>query len=128
MMRRYWLLVALALGACKTAPREAGSLLPATVAGAWRRSSLRAILPPQPKVTRAFEADYDGPGRVTVDLFEAVASGVAFEMTQHWREAADTVFFDKGEYFVVVKWRQTDRQALKAFIRELQRELAERSR
>ena len=125
-MRWIWILVALGLCACRTAP-DAGSLLPAGIAGEWQRTSLDSIPPSQPKVERAFEAVYQGRGHVTVDLYETKSPGVAFEMTQHWREAADSVFFDKGVYFVVVSWRETDRQALKAFIRELQRELAGKS-
>jgi hypothetical protein len=60
-----------------------------------------------------------------VDLYEAKVSGTAFEMTQHWREAPNTVFFDKGRYFVVVKWEQADREALTAFVRGLEKELEE---
>jgi len=83
------------------------------------------MTPPNPAVLRAFEAAYDGAGRVTVDLYETKVSGTAFEMTQHWRASPDTVFFDKGRYFVLVKWEQADRGALTAFVRGLQRELAE---
>jgi hypothetical protein len=57
---------------------------------------------------------------LTVDLYEAKVSGTAFEMTQRWRPAADTVFFDQGRYFVVVTWKQADRQALKDFVRKLE--------
>jgi hypothetical protein len=124
MTRRFWLLPALAWSACKTSPRDEGTLLPATIAGAWQRKSLRPIPPPQPSVVRAFEAAYEGPGKLTVDLYEAKVSGTAFEMTQHWRAEANTVFFDKGTYFAVVKWEQTDRQALTQFVRELQKSLA----
>ena len=44
-------------------------------------------------------------------------------MTQHWRAAPNTVFFDKGRYFVLVKWDRTDRKDLMAFVRALQKEL-----
>jgi hypothetical protein len=123
-MRRYWIVFALAWSACSQAPRGAESLLPANVGGVWQRKSLRDI-PPKPGVVRAFEAEYEGAGRLSVDLYVAKVSGTAFEMTQHWRASANTVFFDKGRYFVVVKWPQADRQALTAFVRGLQKELEE---
>jgi hypothetical protein len=86
---------------------------------------LHGIPPPKPTIQRAFEAAYEGAGRLTVDLYEAEVSGTAFEMTQHWRASPDTVFFDKGRYFVVVRWERADRQALTAFVRALQKKLDE---
>jgi len=120
MMRRYWTMVALAACACSHTARTAESLLPETVNRAWQRKSLSPITPPQATVQRAFEATYEGAGKLVVDLYETKASAVAFEMTQRWKPAPDTVFFDKGVYFVVVKWEQADRQALTAFVRGLQ--------
>jgi hypothetical protein len=125
MRRRYWIALALVSSACSQPARSAASLLPAIVGGVWQRKSLHGMTPPNPAVLRAFEAAYDGAGRVTVDLYETKVSGTAFEMTQHWRASPDTVFFDKGRYFVLVKWEQADRGALTAFVRGLQRELAE---
>ncbi|HTT65974.1 MAG TPA: hypothetical protein VMG35_29190 [Bryobacteraceae bacterium] len=89
---------------------------------------IRDVPPPQPNVARLLEAGYGGAGKVTVDLYETKASGTAFEMTQHWRAAPNTVFFDKGRYFVVVKWEQADRNALTAFVRALQKELGDLER
>jgi hypothetical protein len=125
MTRRYWIVLALVWSACSQPPRSAETLLPASIGGVWQRKSLRDIPPPKPTILRAFEAGYEGAGKLTVDLYEAKVSGTAFEMTQHWRESPNTVFFDKGRYFVVVKWEQADRQALTAFVRALQKELAE---
>jgi hypothetical protein len=125
MTRRYGIVLALVLSACSQPARSAASLLPAGVGGVWQRKSLRDIPPPKPGVLRAFEAAYQGAGKLTVDLYETKVSGTAFEMTQHWRASADTAFFDKGRYFVVVKWEQADRQALTAFVRGLQKELEE---
>ena len=81
------------------------------------------IPPPKPSIARAFEAVYEGAGKLTVDLYEAKVSGTAFEMTQHWRASPDTVFFEKGRYFVVVKWERADRQALTGFVRAMQKNL-----
>jgi hypothetical protein len=123
MTRRFWIVLALAWSACTQPPRSAASLLPANVGGVWQRKSLRDIPPPKPAILRAFEADYEGAGKLTVDLYEAQVSGTAFEMTQHWRAVPNTVFFDKGRYFVVVKWVQADRKALTAFVRGMQKVL-----
>ena len=125
MKRRYWIVAALVWSACGQPARSARSLLPGSVGGTWQRKSLRDLPPPKAGVVRAFEAGYEGSGKLTVDLYETKASGTAFEMTQHWRASADTVFFDKGRYFVVVKWERADRQALTAFVRGLQKELEE---
>jgi hypothetical protein len=125
MTRRYWIVLALVLSACSQPPRTAATLLPASVSGVWQRKSLHGIPPPKPTILRAFEADYEGAGKVTIDLYEAQGSGTAFEMTQHWRAVPNTVFFDKGRYFVVVKWVQADRKALTAFVRGMQKVLEE---
>jgi len=123
MTHRHWIVFALLFSACSPPPRTAESLLPASVGGAWQRTSLRNVPPPKPTVLRVFEADYQGAGDLTVDLYDTKVSGTAFEMTQHWRESPNTVFFDKGKYFVVVKWGKADRQALTAFVRALQKNL-----
>ncbi|MGA2131510.1 MAG: hypothetical protein ABSH50_04270 [Bryobacteraceae bacterium] len=124
MTHRYWIVAALGLGACgRPAPRDPASLLPESVAGGWRRVSLHDTRIPQAGIERAFQATYEGAGSLTVDLYEANVSGTAFEMTQHWRPAPDSVVFDKGRYFVMVKWQRADRQALTQFVRELQKEL-----
>ncbi|MGA2738449.1 MAG: hypothetical protein ABSG65_13495 [Bryobacteraceae bacterium] len=123
MRRRYWIVLALVSSACSQPARSAASLLPASVGEVWQRKSLHAIPPPKPAILRAFEAGYEGAGQATVDLYEAKISGTAFEMTQHWRAAPNTVFFDKGRYFVLVKWEKADRQALTALVRGLQKEL-----
>jgi len=122
MTRRYGIVLTLVLSACSQPARSAASLLPASLGGVWQRKSLRDIPPPRPGITRAFEAGYEGAGKVTVDLYETKN---AFEMVQHWREAPNTVFFYKGRYFVLVKWEQADRQALTALVRGLQKELEE---
>ena len=125
MIRRYWIVPALVWSACSQPPRSAEALLPASVGGVWQRKSLRDIAPPKPSVVRAFEAGYEGAGKLTVDLYEAKVSGTAFEMTQHWRAAPNTVVFDEGRCFVVVQWVQADRKALRAFVRALQKGLEE---
>jgi hypothetical protein len=125
MTRRYGIVLALALSACSQPARSAASLLPASLGGVWQRTSLHGIPPPRPGIVRAFQAGYEGAGKLTVDLYETQISGTAFEMVQHWRASPDTVFFDKGRYFVLVKWETADRKALTDLVRALQKELAE---
>jgi hypothetical protein len=125
MPHRGSILFALSLAACAKPPRAAESLLPATLGGVWHRTALHGAASSQPGVARAFEAVYDGAGRLTVTLYEARVSGTAFEMAQRWRHSPDTVFFDKGRYFVLITWRQADRKALAAFVRAMQNSLAE---
>jgi hypothetical protein len=125
MLRRFLVVFALMLAACSPPPRAAGSLLPQSIGGVWQRKSLRGVPPSQPGVVRALEAVYEGTGKLTVELYETKVSGTAFEMTQHWRAMPNTVFFDKGRYFAVVKWEAADRQTLTDFVRGLEKNLAE---
>jgi hypothetical protein len=48
---------------------------------------------------------------------------VALELVQRWRPSADTLFFYRGRYFVVLKWQDADRKALNAFAAELENRL-----
>jgi hypothetical protein len=125
MMRRISVVFPFFLAACGPPQRTPVSLLPENVAGVWQRKSLRDLPPPKATITRAFEAVYEGPGKLTVDLYEAKVSGTAFEMTQHQRATPDTVFFDRGRYFVVVKWERAERQKLKDFMSALEKNLRE---
>jgi hypothetical protein len=124
MTRRYWIVIAVGLSACSAPPpRDPGTLLPETVGDTWHRQTLQSLPVSQVGIERAMQASYSGSGNLTVDLYAAKVQVTAFEMTQHWRPLPDSVFFDKGRYFVVVKWDRADRQALTGFVRELQRHL-----
>lgn len=124
MKRRLWIVTALAWCGCGRPPRSPESLLPGNLAG-WTRQALSPVPPSQAVVVRAFVAAYQGGGKISVELYEAKSSASAFEMTQHWREAANSVAFDKGVYFAVVRWEQADRRALGAFLRALQQNLGD---
>ena len=56
-------------------------------------------------------------------MYELSSPGVGLDLVQRWRPSADTVFFYRGRYFVVVKWQQADRKALQEFVRELEKRL-----
>jgi len=123
--RRFWVFAVVASSGCRPPARSSESLLPVRVAEVWTRTSLRAIPASPPGARRAFEATYDGPGKVTADVYELVSSAAGLNLVQRWRPAKDTVFFYKDNYFGVVKWSQADRPALAAFVRALEKGLGE---
>jgi len=47
------------------------------------------------------------------------------ELSQRWKPSADTVFFSRGPYFVVVKWQAAERGPLQAFVREVEKSVAD---
>jgi hypothetical protein len=127
MRRRNWLWLALAAGACRRA-EPPSDLFPPTIAGVWRRTALTnssdAPDPvPRPAVNRLQIATYEGPGKLEARAYELDSAVVALDLSQRWRPSADTVFFYRDRYFVVVKWQEADRKALEAFVRELEARL-----
>ena len=129
-MRRWnWLWLALILCGCQ---REGPlpDLFPSTVAGVWQRTALAnpavSTSPdpvPRSAVDRMQTATYQGPGKVEARAYELDSPAVALELSQRWRPSADTIFFYRDRYFVVVKWEQANRQALESFVKELESRL-----
>jgi len=74
-------------------------------------------------VRRLEAASYEGAGKLDARAYELTASAVALDLAQRWQPSADTVFFYRGRYFVVVKWDQAERKALQEFIREVEARL-----
>ena len=117
---------------CGDRSGPAGPVLPEVVADSWKRSDWRELPAdsapdPLPKkgVRRIVAASYGGPGALDVTAYELASPAGGLDAVQRWRPAPDTVFFYSGRYFVVVKWQQADRQALRAFVRELEARLKE---
>jgi hypothetical protein len=132
MSRRNWIWLALALGACGSNAPLPADLFPETVANVWRRAAVRNLpvseAPdpvPRTSVERLQVASYEGPGKLEARVYELSSPGVGLNLVQRWRPSADTVFFYRGRYFVVVKWQQADRRALEEFVRELEKRLAQ---
>ena len=129
--RRGLLGVALLLAGCGK-PGGRQNLLPETVGSQWRRASLGGITTSglQPPLTastvkRGQSAQYDGPGKVDVMLYELSSSAAALDAVQRWRAEANSIFFYRDEFFVVVHYdAAADRQALNAFVRDLSQHLA----
>lgn len=125
------LLCAAALAACR-ARRDAAVLLPETVAKNWRRTALRDVPaseapepPARSTVRRVVRAEYAGPGRIEVTLYELSSSAAALDAVQRFRHAPETVFFHRDEYFTLVQWEGTEREAVAQFVRALEKHMAE---
>jgi hypothetical protein len=130
MLRRQWMWMALALVACGRNTPLPADLLPETVAGVWRRAAVRGLSVsdapdpvPRTSVERLQVASYEGPGKLEARVYELSSPDIGLNLAQRWRPSADTVFFNRGRYFVVVKWQQADRKALRGFVRELEERL-----
>jgi hypothetical protein len=130
MTRRAWIPTALALGACRRASLAPFDPFPDTVAGVWRRTAMRdpsASEAPDPvprtSVDRLRTASYEGPGHIEARAYELTSSAVGLDLVQRWRPSADTVFFNPGRCFVVIKWQNADRKALQDFVREIEKRL-----
>lgn len=126
---RNWLWLAVVLCGChREAPLP--DLFPPSVAGVWRRTALAnppvSSTPdpvPRTAVNRLQTATYEGPGKLEARAYELDSPAVALDLVQRWRPSADTVFFYRDRFFVVVKWDQAERKALEAFVRELEARL-----
>jgi hypothetical protein len=129
MTRRALLASAPFVAGCGKPRGPRANLLPDTL-GAWRRTTLQDVSLPAPSdiiprgsVKRVQSAGYEGAGQLDVALYELTSPAAALDAVQRWRPAADTVFFYRDEFFVVVKYRNADRKALNAFVRDLDRHL-----
>jgi hypothetical protein len=129
-MKRLWIAVALLLGACalKTQP----PVFPPTVDGEWHlKGSQTFPAASAPELIRKigtrgwWSATYEGPGSATVELYELTTTAGGLQMVQEWRAVADTVVWYTPRYFVAVKWRNSDRSAVSAFVRVMEKEFAE---
>ena len=132
MNPRPWIAVVLMALAPACRDRSAPlRLLPESMAGGWRRVGLRELPAseapdplPRTAIVRLETADYQGSGKLEARVYELTSPEVGSSLAQRWRPSADTVFFDHGRFFVVVKWQQADRAALQLFVRALENELA----
>ena len=131
-MRRYWLLLAAVFTGCRKPAPAASRLFPETVAGVWRRTAVREIAisdAPDPVsrsgVDRVEAASYKGPGKLGARVYELESPEVGLNLAQRWRPSADTVFFNQGRFFVVIKWQEAERKALAEFVRDFEDRLKE---
>ena len=112
MPRVLLLLIVIVTGACSSAKKP--FVLPETAPGGWH---LKETKHDGAKTLGV----YEGQGTVRVEVEDMGAQAVAFERAQRTRPQPDTVFFDKNGYFVTVRWDNSDREALRQLVRELQK-------
>jgi hypothetical protein len=129
MARWTWLWPLLLLTACHRAA-PVPDLLGETVADVWHRTALErppVSDAPDPVPRSAVEqfqsATYEGPGKLQARVYALDSPAVALDLVQRWRPSADTVFFYRDRYFVVIKWQDADRKALEAFMADLEKRL-----
>ena len=108
-----WMAVFVLLVACSSASKP--FVLPETAPGGWRLKETKH------EGVKTLGV-YEGAGTVRVEVEDMGVQAVAFERAQRTRSQPDMVFFDKGSYFVIVRWEQADREALKQLVRQLQKQ------
>jgi hypothetical protein len=130
MTRRLSITLVAALAACGQKAALPPDLFPQTVNGVWNRTELRDLPAdespdpvPRNSVEQIRTASYKGPGGLDARVYLLDSAEVGAALGARWRPSADTVFFNHGRYFVVIKWQSPDRKALQEFVAELQRKL-----
>jgi hypothetical protein len=138
MKRRSWVAAAAGLGAalgaagCRKPAALPRNIFPESAAGGWRRIDRRQLSAseapdpvPRNEIESLLTASYQGPGKLEARLYVLGSDVVGLELSQRWKPSADTVFFSRGPYFVVVKWQSAERTALQAFVREVEKTIAD---
>jgi hypothetical protein len=130
MTRRLWMTLAAALAACGEKATLPPDLFPQTVNGVWHRTELRDLPAdespdpvPRNSVEQIRTASYKGPGDLDARVYLLDSAELGATLGTRWRPSADTVFFDHGKYFVVIKWQSPDRKALQGFVAALEKKL-----
>jgi len=130
MTRRLLITLAAALAACGEKATLPPDLFPPVVNGGWNRTGLRDLPVdespdpvPRNSVIQIQTASYKGPGEIEARVYLLDSAEVGAALGTRWRPSADTVFFNHGPYFVVIKWQSPDRKALQEFVAELQKKL-----
>ena len=120
----------LSFSACQKPAALPPGLFPENAAGGWHRTADRELpvseAPdpvPRTSVDRLQIASYDGPGHLQARVYALSSPAVGLDLAQRWRPSADTVFFNRGRFFVVVKWQTAERKPLEAFIHQLEQSL-----
>jgi hypothetical protein len=106
-------------------------LFPQNAAGGWSLAQARDVAAsetpdpvPRNSVEQIRAATYkNGDAEIQARVYLLSSAEVGAALGGRWRPSADTVFFNSGNYFVVVKWQGGDRRAVQAFVAELQKRL-----
>lgn len=86
---------------------------PENMPGGWRLKDTRR------EGVRTF-GTYEGPGTLTVEVEDVGSFEAGLDRAQRTRPEANMVFFNKGNYFVTVRWQQAEREALRKFVKDLE--------
>jgi hypothetical protein len=125
------MLTPLALGACEKKVELPSDLFPQSLGGGWNLVEARDLGAsdspdpvPRNSIERIRAATYKaGDAEIQARVYLLSSADVGAALGTRWRPSADTVFFDHGPYFVVVKWQAADRKALQQFVADLQKRL-----
>jgi hypothetical protein len=134
------MLALFALGGCEKKVELPRDLFPQNVKGVWTLVEVRDLdsseAPdpvPRNSIERIRAATYKAPGNdpqfgqpdaeIQARVYLLSSADVGAALATRWRPSADTVFFDHGPYFVVVKWQAVDRRAVQEFVADLQKRL-----
>jgi hypothetical protein len=125
------MLAALALGACGEKAELPRDLFPQSVGGVWNLVEVRDLgsseTPdpvPRNSIERIRAATYKAANaEIQARVYLLSSPDVGAALGTRWRPSADTVFFNHGPYFVVVKWQAAERAAVQEFVAELQKRL-----
>ena len=110
--RRPFLLTLVPLAACtRRTPRIFS--MPEVMPGGWRLQDSRR------EGAKTF-GTYVGPGSLTVEVEDVGSFAAGLDRAQRTQPEANMVFFNKGNYFVTVRWSQADREDLLLFVKELE--------
>jgi len=113
------LFAALALAACAAGP-PAQPDIPNSISPGWKLASLSKSSSGDPT---CWKADYTGAGTASASICWYKATESAFDALQRTRAEAQAVKFQKGHYFVLIKWNNVPKVNLMALVRELERAL-----
>lgn len=120
------LFASLALAACAAGP-PAQPDIPNSISPGWKLESMAkaarpAELPPGGSPV-CWKANYAGQGAAEAWLCWYKETANAFESTQRVRAEAQAVKFQKGHFFVLVKWNNVPKVSLMALVRGLEKAL-----
>lgn len=126
MERGYPLAVVLLFAACART-RAAPAFRP-LVAGVWQLKGVQSFDSSRaPEMMRKigtqgwWRAASEGPGSATVEMYALPAPPARLEMVQQWRPVANTVVWYTPRYFLVVRSKSAERDAVRSMIRELEK-------
>ena len=130
MMRNIWMLMAVLLTACGTAPESAAFSLPEVIGADWKLASTEQ-LPAESVPTdisklglrSAQRGRYQGLTDLTITVYGMTSGSGAFELAQRWRAAEGRLAFYVDSLFIVLESEAMDHAALAQVANSLEKNL-----